>query len=295
MAINLSSLAALLSHAGFAGGVSPPALRPIPTRPLPLPGMTPAQQARLFQAWQRQVERIEASNAQLMAQFHQQRQTFQAGLFGVGLGGIQGGLGQLAGTPITTGSVGGGIAKIVGGVGTIAGGLIGGPGGAALGAAFGELLKAAAGAADGLKNFSSNLLATNFQFAEFSPAMSRVEARFEADQIRLSHARGERLAVSAENLRSGTQGFREGIAYIEDQLTRFANNTTGAVASSPITSAAVGGLGGFWVQMLGLLTNLNDKMEAGSQAPYTPWLEDMYKDRVKDVYETYGRPPRFGP
>ena len=147
-----------------------------------------------------------------------------------GIQNISAGLHTLA-TSRQLGHLGGGIGQTAGGVfqgvGLAAGAAVGGLPGAMIGSGVGfivgQFAKGLGGAVEKLREWTDNLSKANFQFAEFSPAMARVQAEAERREIVLSRERGQRLAPTARFLSKGINEFNQGAAYFEDLAGRIQN------------------------------------------------------------------------
>ena len=121
-----------------------------------------------------------------------------------------------------------GLGKVAGGMGTIAGGVIGGaiagPGGAVAGGVVGVFAEKLMEATDKLQKWTHSLHDINMQFAEFSPAMAGVKARQEVRDIQLSGERGDRRAESAEKLAEAMNKLDRELAPIQDWFGDARNN-----------------------------------------------------------------------
>ena len=158
------------------------------------------------------------------------------------------------------------------------------------GPVLGGLTLAATIAANALRGMAERLQDTNFKFAEFSGAMTRVQVQAEMAQMFLSQQRGERRAGAARILSEGLAELNQAVAPIGDATERALSVAAGKAASfftqqlKPLTDVA------------NIVNRILDKIEG-----YKPnqgiteeqfWKELLGRDHVK--FQNHGRPRRFG-
>lgn len=261
-------LAALLARLGSAGG-------------LPLPG---GRLPTSWAGWSRFLTRLGGSRRQ------------RARRFASGLGQFAQGIGDLASNQ-RIGGIASGASRAAGGIGIAIGAAVGGPAGAAVGAVsaivgkFGEVL---GDSVEGLRKWSDELNKANLVFAEFSPAMARVQAEQERRAVILGRERGERRAVSARYLSESIGKFNRAIAPYEDMVARLQNILAGLIVRG-MTAGLVPLIAANATNIL-LLKKLLAFFETNLGKPGHLDVDDYFKQfGIPTPPEYQKRPPRFRP
>ncbi len=180
------------------------------------------------------------------------------------------------------GDIGAGLMGAASGVATMAGGPVG------IAAAgvfkFGEALMEGV---EKLRHWTDSLHQSNMQFAEFSAAMSQVQAESEYRQIELASKRGDRRAETAGPLAEARDRLNEKFAYFEDQWA----NAKAAILTPILETLADG---------LQVVIDIYECL---------PWAKGRKEERQSDINayseaineimknspygDSWGRPPRF--
>lgn len=190
--------------------------------------------------------------------------------FGQGLGQVKD---ATMSVPFSQGEETSNAGDIIGGMGNIAGTIMGGPV-----AALGKLGEVALGSVGKLQDWTKGLHDANMQFAEFSASMAEVQAEQTVRDIELSRERGERRAESAKYLAEGMSELNSTTAPIADLFANAKNYIGGAL--SQVTSTLLKPLS----LIAKLLQKDSDKGDK-SEINMGEWLAEMGK---KGYFETYG-------
>jgi hypothetical protein len=157
-------------------------------------------------------------------------------------------------------------------------------------AALGKLGEVTFKAVDRLRDWTEGLHNANMQFAEFSSAMSSVEAEQKVRDIELSMTRGERRAESAGYLARGKHRLNEEVTPIEDAFANAKNYIGGALANG--TAEVVKWLRGIFSSVEYLKYGL-DHPDEDTPLDMNEFLEAIAKKRFEEVYKD--APPRWNP
>lgn len=191
------------------------------------------------------------------------------------------------------GQVGGAFNAVVSGGSALAGAAIGGTAGAALGpagAVVGAFAVALTKSIDRIQEWSRALHSANMQFADFSPAMSRLKAETEMQQIFLSRDRGERREPTARYLAEGMMDLETQTSKVGDFFDSLKNLAGGALSrgAAKVTKP-------FADFSEGAQDALNKKMEGRDPKFKELSVDDYFRGLgVTTPPEFYGRPGRFG-
>ena len=174
--------------------------------------------------------------------------------------------------------IGGGLAGMVGGLGSMSGG----PFGTAIAAVsgFAEKVFAAIGK---LRDWNETLHKANKDFAEFSASMAGVMARQEIREIHLSRERGERRAASAEYLAEGKSRLDTAVAPWEDKWAEIKGYIQGFISDQ---------LGALVEKTTDIFERLGiiSENEGGKHSPID--MLNEIADRQLRELEEHGRPAR---
>ena len=132
-----------------------------------------------------------------------------------------------------------------------------------------------------LRKWTDSLNQANMKFAEFSGAMSAVQARQQVRDILLSQERGGRRAESAELLAQGKNSLDRGMAPFEDKWAELKGRYLAVMTQQ------LGDILQIATKWLGLV----DPNKGKAESPQS--LE--FKDVERRWARHHGRPPRFGP